>query len=702
MSSKLRMIALYDCTADDAEELSFKEGDIFVDVTQSTDKDWYEGRIENTSKRGLFPGNFVKPLPESFGVDLTNNNKLQNDMTKTNGALSNDAFTAVLSNSSIKNESIKKTTERGSKGSNLNKGSFISAVNKPICNSAPSVLASKPMSGSPSTKNAVRVGMKLPAPTSTFERPQLKSIEQESPTRVRSYSASFVKNTTDNNLERVLRPSQLASGGKSELEIALSKGSSKPLSTLRSDISSKYGSSTGIPLVGLENSKAVSSSHEEEEEEDEDGFQLIKPSQIRLQKLQTTGPILPKPIIPTYSASYASKVTATSSTENWKKPSNAPVSQKPKGISSSSKLENIPAPSNPMPRLPSRPVSTASRKSRNSRSSSSDVQTSTSSSLLTKKASVKEEELHQEIIPDKTSLPPVLKPKPQLSQPALPPRPKKLRSVSNPPPLQPKPVCSSADSTNSSTNLNVKSMTNITNQGPQTPPRVGIKPSSVLYQQKLQQQPTNGFSHAISPPLSPSGKFNQALSSPRTMFSNLNSEEKNEGSVSGDANLKPSALLNRARSATNPPYFGPKPTMDNMPKLNSSTKKTPSAGLSIPKSSTNNTRIVSSEKANETKKKVAPPPPPPSRPPKNDNKFVDSGAKARYETLFDQVHDSGYVDGETVYCIWMKSKLPKKELACLWKECDPDHKGLLDKNAFIHGMGKIDVILKKHQLEQSA
>ncbi|RCI06114.1 hypothetical protein CU098_013591 [Rhizopus stolonifer] len=695
------MIALYDCTADDAEELSFQEGDIFVDVTQSNDKDWYEGRIENTNKRGLFPGNFVKRLPGLFGVESVNNKEPNKASTivGSNGVLSDDAFSAALSTSSIKkeSESAKKTSEIKPKDSvipSANRKPSMSTIQKPVYTSTtPPIITPKPMSGSSSkADNTVRLSMKFSTPPPTFERPQLKSTElsQESPTRARSYSASSVKSATDNNTDKILRPSQLASGGKSELEMALSKGSPKVLPALRPNLSSKYGVSagSGIQLVGLESPKVASLTQEEEEEEDEDGFQLIKPSQIRLQNLQTSNPITPKSAVPTPSTSYISKTT--SSTEaGWKKPSE----KKTANTNTFTKLENVPPPSNPMPRLPSRPNSAASRKSRNSKSSPLSSRTSSSTSLLptslNQSTSFLMKEEHQENnIPDKASLPPILKPKPQLSQPTLPPRPKKLRSVSNPPPLQPKPTFSSAEPSSVSPKK-TPITTSPKTVSPQTPPRLGTKPSSAIYQQKLQSA-----SKSISPPVSPPppGKLSQQ----HNMFDNPAKEEN----VSEDANLRPSVLLNRARSATNPPYFGPKPTIDSIvhvPKLNN-TKKLSSAGL--PKSVLANTRVV--EKSNsaesvEPKKKVAPPPPP-SRPPKNDGKFVDSGAKARYEALFDTVEDDGYVDGETVFVIWMKSKLTKDELARVWKECDPDHRGLLDKNAFIHGMGKIDVILKKHQL----
>ncbi|RUS28821.1 hypothetical protein BC938DRAFT_481409 [Jimgerdemannia flammicorona] len=56
----LKAKAIFDCTADDDAELTFVEGDIIIDVVQSAEEGWYDGRLERTNKRGLFPHNYVK------------------------------------------------------------------------------------------------------------------------------------------------------------------------------------------------------------------------------------------------------------------------------------------------------------------------------------------------------------------------------------------------------------------------------------------------------------------------------------------------------------------------------------------------------------------------------------------------------------------------------------------------------------------
>lgn len=61
-----RCRALYDCAADNDDELEFKEGEILIVLNERTDdENWMEGVIENdTSRRGMFPVSFVHMLPD--------------------------------------------------------------------------------------------------------------------------------------------------------------------------------------------------------------------------------------------------------------------------------------------------------------------------------------------------------------------------------------------------------------------------------------------------------------------------------------------------------------------------------------------------------------------------------------------------------------------------------------------------------------
>ncbi|XP_037035778.1 arfGAP with SH3 domain, ANK repeat and PH domain-containing protein isoform X3 [Bradysia coprophila] len=61
-----RCRALYDCNADNDDELEFKEGEILVVLNERTDdENWMEGEIEgDSSRRGMFPVSFVHMLPD--------------------------------------------------------------------------------------------------------------------------------------------------------------------------------------------------------------------------------------------------------------------------------------------------------------------------------------------------------------------------------------------------------------------------------------------------------------------------------------------------------------------------------------------------------------------------------------------------------------------------------------------------------------
>ncbi|CAG8813311.1 36366_t:CDS:2, partial [Racocetra persica] len=60
----LRVKALYDCFAEDASELSFRKGDIIVDVVETEELGWLRGRKENSQEFGLIPENYVEVCEE--------------------------------------------------------------------------------------------------------------------------------------------------------------------------------------------------------------------------------------------------------------------------------------------------------------------------------------------------------------------------------------------------------------------------------------------------------------------------------------------------------------------------------------------------------------------------------------------------------------------------------------------------------------
>lgn len=61
-----RCRALYDCDADNIDELSFREGEVILVTNQQTDDDnWMEGIVESEpTRRGMFPISFVHMLTE--------------------------------------------------------------------------------------------------------------------------------------------------------------------------------------------------------------------------------------------------------------------------------------------------------------------------------------------------------------------------------------------------------------------------------------------------------------------------------------------------------------------------------------------------------------------------------------------------------------------------------------------------------------
>jgi len=57
--------ALYDCEADNDDELTFKEGDILLVKGEGEDAEWWVGEVEGQpGKNGVFPISFVRVLTD--------------------------------------------------------------------------------------------------------------------------------------------------------------------------------------------------------------------------------------------------------------------------------------------------------------------------------------------------------------------------------------------------------------------------------------------------------------------------------------------------------------------------------------------------------------------------------------------------------------------------------------------------------------
>lgn len=53
--------AMYDYGAADNDEVSFKDGDVIVNV-QSIDEGWMYGTVQRTGKTGMLPANYVEAV----------------------------------------------------------------------------------------------------------------------------------------------------------------------------------------------------------------------------------------------------------------------------------------------------------------------------------------------------------------------------------------------------------------------------------------------------------------------------------------------------------------------------------------------------------------------------------------------------------------------------------------------------------------
>lgn len=53
--------AMYDYVAADSDEVSFKDGDVIVNV-QAIDEGWMYGTVQRTGKTGMLPANYVEAI----------------------------------------------------------------------------------------------------------------------------------------------------------------------------------------------------------------------------------------------------------------------------------------------------------------------------------------------------------------------------------------------------------------------------------------------------------------------------------------------------------------------------------------------------------------------------------------------------------------------------------------------------------------
>ncbi|KAI9012038.1 hypothetical protein CLU79DRAFT_839163 [Phycomyces nitens] len=698
MATMLKAKALFDCNAEDEGEISFKMGDILVDVKKSAEDDWYVGRLQGTSTRGLFPFNYVEFITENSttppklipGQDPSDSTK--NTISASVSPPNSITFStwSVISNNPVnqdESDNHKLPVSKPDNKTNSSYDAFEFAMGPSFKQSRPLQLngnTSDPTLQSPGIKPKPALGPK-PAHTDTLalkkerqadtcpgsgsgsgsgsssaapaDKPNFKAsfIKNDIASRARSLSTSVVPNR---DISKSVKPSLLQKDQDTRraFEGAIGKLGTMSPKSLPNTRSGSFSKSLVTNETHKPQSKPSEDNVEHDEDEEDGEYQLVRPSQLRNKQQQI-------PVI--FGTKPASVISS-------KKPvvSSFPV---------------LPV-SNPAPRLPSRPTSKANRRSKTAHSTKPNSASSLPPNIST---------IEQIISPDNNSplgrAPPSLKPKPPAkvstlnNSPTLPSRPK-ARSTSNPPPILPKPSDTAVIGLHTP------------NHRPPPPPIVNkpvIKPTTRSGISKA-FNPTQKTDSASNLPMVFQGSTPQKPNlGPSPNLPARPAKEWQPVHKDTSINVKPSTILNnRTRSATGPSYCENPNTIDFKDEAIEKDKKGfLNQNRPHQPSTSSKTELFASE---PEKKKVAPPPPP-SRPAKNTS-LSEMGVDAkRYQTLFDAIQDEGFVDGQTVKVLWQRSQLPSQKLAQIWRECDPSNNGLLDKQAFLLGMSKIDMMLKKHE-----
>ncbi|KAG2184330.1 hypothetical protein INT44_009345 [Umbelopsis vinacea] len=706
--------ALFDCTADDIGELSFKEGDVLVDVVHSTEDGWYEGKVEGSTIRGLFPYNYVKILDEPTGSSeaLARSGKasrpiVEDTVSSSEPKIAPSTSWSVLTKAETNEakraiggevKSGAASTPEGKKPPKENMPSTIPLAFSKQPTSAVSQFARRPDPSSPNTPPIIRPKPAIspkpvisPKPTSLEKSavvlrntPELSKSPKAADSmintayRTRSMSSPLANpsatfgsprpvitartlplSSEDSNL----KPSQLKN--KEMYGVVLKKASpSIPTKTTSLRFTESQGA--GITSKFIDDKTVDSSNKEDENSEDDDGYQLVKPSSLRPRgRAQTTADIqsryggvrLPfanpglvnqgKPMSPELKVSKPSTANSSPSVVTRAAPKAASATV-PTPESNANVLDLMSTSNNPAPRLPSRPTSNKRSRRPPSSKSTTEVNDKPSPSIAPSVA-------------NKTStIPPPIKAKP-LAKPTTTAVVEQKVGAATQNDDERKPF--------SVSNLARQFDTNKSSISPSaTPPATKPKSASL----SLPQVPGKplGLSNTNNP--------TPAVQSRPIPRPNTDSTSNNASSFGSNA----------------PPVLRPKPSQYQAgSSLPSSTNidSSRSAKDIIAASRPSYVRNVSSNTASRRKAAALPPPA---------TAAIPSDAKLRYEALFDKVHDRNRVDGQTAKVIWQKSKLNDKVLADVWKHCDKEATGLLDKPAFVQGMGEIDERLRREKTKQ--
>jgi hypothetical protein len=704
--------ALFDCTADDIGELSFSEGAVLVDVVTSVEEGWYEGRVEGTTIRGLFPFNYVEILEDPIISPVAIKTNKGGPKQGTNDNLSSSQPSVAPSSSwSIltkdEENEARKATSINVKQIPMNKPKEVTSTNKfssssassspkpvpavnvfarnqkldatgitppPIIKPKPAV-AAKPTilernnENTPTIKTPgymVRPEIEKTKTNSTFRNRSLSNPTSNLPSRLES-SSQRNASPVSNDESRVNNTTVSKSNTQETFGVVLRKASTPHISpktnSLRA-VESKAVSSTSSQA----NEKTLFADvRNDDNSEDEEGYQLVKPSSLRQRnRAKTTGadtqksfnaasrPPFGAPIVPIQKRHIGSDpgLIKPTSTNSRSVISPKPTVQSEPIVNS---LDAMSVTNNPAPRLPSRPTANRRpRKSPSSKSSSTDIKTRSKA---------------------------VSEPKPAptfISSLAV--KPKPIDINRNVPEMQDNPVMTPfRKAENVEQESKPPSVSNLTRQFNSNKPSSGV-----IYTPPTLKPKSNSISYPQIPgkPTSLVGNSSPAFTLPPRSTPKTTSVSATENN-SGSPNVPP-------------PVLRPKPVqyqVNSSGTLNSNIDSSSKGKDQMVPKQPIVTRAVNSNPSVPTRKKAAAPPPPATA-------SIPENARLRYEQLFESIHDREKVDGATTKLVWKKSKLSDKVLADVWKHCDKDSTGLLDKSSFVQGMGEIDERLRREKLKR--
>ncbi|KAI9313379.1 hypothetical protein BX666DRAFT_1975973 [Dichotomocladium elegans] len=596
--------AIYDCTADGDGELSFKEGDILINVTESAEDGWYVGRIEGTVQEGLFPYNYVEFITESEVASK---------------------FISESQQDQQRRRWRQQQQQQQQQQQEQRNSGHQSSLSSPWC-----IISAK---GNTQEEGAKTAAVNTQA--AAVSRSTTAAAEKPPPTLA---PKPQFKNTIE-------------------------------VSALKNGPSSAIKPSTGYYRSPTRNQE------EEEGEEDEDGFQIVS--------------------LPLYSQRKAELGSVDPSS-----PSKAPMAdgqtdhRKNNSIFSDLRL----AASNPAPPLPSKPIAN-NRRARSTKPAFAaplphQAKQSTESAANAAPST------------PALSLPPVIKQKPSPVAIA-----QKGHSTPNnsPPPLRPKPSFGKqvatehsgfgapTTTTMGSRQLDAPSHGALSSMAPVALPGLsssplGGRPPRTLYSNACSSsaghQPAAGILHsskaiplpglATSKSVTQRPPFTSTRSTPRTLTSDASSPLSSSDPpdyVSVASRLEQWQQRSRqetvSSSSSRPKYCkvssssgGSETTMDASTKRTSASPESTATAAAAPAAAA--AAVAAAQDI------------------------------SRYEDLFDKIQDDGVVDAQTVKLIWERSRVSDEALSRIWKRCDPQGHGKLDKAGFIQGLREIDALLAQN------